>query len=131
MEGRARTGPEGARGHLVLRGAGRRSAAVKLMFGVESVNDVVAYRGLISAILRREIDIGEIRLLRPHRPEAAATFVREAHRLGVSGVVLAIDNDGVEILHEAHEPPSNAECRHCLLLKVARIEDVRAWPRPA
>lgn len=101
------------------------------MFGVESVNDVAAYRGLIGAILGREVEAGEIRLLRPHQPEAAAIFVREAHRLGLPGAVLAIDNDGVEILHEAHEPTVNVACRHCLLLKAAQAEQVRAWPRPA
>lgn len=104
---------------------------MKLMFGVESVNDHAAYRGLIGAILGRRIEAGEVRILRPHQPEAAAIVVRQAHRLGLAGVVLALDNDGVEPLHEGHEPPTNTSCRHCLLLKAAQADGVRTWPRPA
>jgi len=101
------------------------------MFGVESVNDVAAYCGFIGAILDREVEAAEIRALRPDKLEAAPLFVRQAHRLGLEGVVLAIDNDGAKILHEAHDPGPIPECRHCSLRKVAKIEVVRSWPRPA
>lgn len=109
---------------------------MKFAFCTEDSSDAEILRALMSRVCGQEILIHEREYRVPLGGwnkvlELASVFSRAAFNSDARGVVFAIDADAGEPLHEvSHEQLPVEGCRHCGLVRAARVDEVLSWSRP-